>query len=265
MNLADLNYFLNGENFFYHNKYLGVINYICDDCRVGFYSVYVYSKNKPYNISKNYMREFYLNKLKHIRMTILRNKRISRLVHFTPIYNLESIFENGVLSRNGLDDRRLEYYYSDDIRLDGKLDYICNSISFPNYKMFYSKRMEDEDIKWAVLSIDSEILIDKFDTEFYRRNAASNDPFKYRFNPCSNEALEDMFRDYENRDPNIPDNYPTDPQAEVLVKDIIDSSYIRCIDTLGFNDVARDVALNSKVYYNPRSDLFGPRMDYRRW
>ena len=265
MDLADLNYLLSGDDFFYNGKYLGSINYICDDHRVGFYSVHVYNNNKPYNVPKKYMSEYYLCRLKYIRMTILRKKSISRLVHFTPINNLESILENGMLSRNSLDEQGLKYHYSDDIRLDGKLDYICNSISFPNYKMFFSKRKQNQNIQWAVLSIDSEILIDKFDTEFYRKNAASSDSLKYKYDPCSNDALEFMFMDYENRDPYIPENYTTDPQAEVLVKDIIHPSYIKCIDTNGFNDAAHSLARNSKVDYNPCSRLFTYRMDYRRW
>ena len=69
----------------------------------------------------------------------------------------------------------------------------------------------------------------------------------------------------EDRDPNIPTNYTTDPQAEVLIKDSIDTSYITCIDTEGPNDKVRSLALNSRISYNPQSRLFNGRMDYARW
>ena len=265
MNLADLNYYLDGTEFLYYGKYYGVIHYICDERKVGFYSVYVHGSSKPYNITKTYMKKFYLDRLKRLRMSILKNRNITRLVHFTPADNLESILENGVLSRLYMDENGFDYWYTDENRLDGKLNYISNSITFPNYKMFWSKRNEDKDTDWIVLSIDSDILVDKFDTEFYRKNAAANDPLKYKYEPTSNDALEFMFMDYENRDPYIPENYTTDPQAEVLVKDIIHPSYIKCIDTNGFNDAAHSLARNSKVDYNPCSRLFTYRMDYRRW
>jgi hypothetical protein len=264
MNLADLNYYLDGTEFLYYGKYYGVIHYICDERKVGFYSVYVHGSSKPYNITKTYMKKFYLDRLKRLRMSILKNRNITRLVHFTPADNLESILENGMLSRLYMDENGFDYWYTDENRLDGKLNYISNSITFPNYKMFWSKRNEDKDTDWIVLSIDSDILVDKFDTEFYRKNAAANDPLKYKYEPTSNDALEFMFYP-EDRDPNIPTNYTTDPQAEVLIKDDIDTSYITCIDTECPNDKVRSLALNSRISYNPHSRLFSGRNDYARW
>lgn len=210
------------------------------------------------------MLEYYKEKLVRMRMQILRYRNISKLVHFTKVDNLENIFENGILSRNILDSNNIEYSYSDPNRLDGKLDYISNSISFPNYKMFYPKRQEDLSVKWAILSIDSSILIDKFDTEFYRMNAASSDLSKCRFEPTSNDALEDMFYP-EDRVPGLQANYTTNPQAEVLIKDVIEPCYIKCIDTQGRNDIARSVAMNSHVYYDDNSNMFCGRKNHMRW
>lgn len=264
MDLTELNSLFCGDEYFYNGVYLGVVKHIDYDYRIGYYILYFHDNPNLQYISYNYMLNYYKDKLKAIRMNLLASKRITKLVHFTPISNLESILENGICSRQHLDCSKLNFIPSDSWRLDNKRSFICNSITFPNYKMFYSKRMEDLRIKWAVLSIDSHILVDKFDTEFYRMNAASSSPNKCRFDPCSNDALEDMFY-LENRDCNIPSNYTTDPQAEVLVKDVIDSSYINCIDTLGYNDIAYSLSKNFRVFYNDRSDLFGPRIDYRRW
>lgn len=263
MDLSELNSMFIGDKFYYYNNYLGVVRGINHN-NPEFYTVYFYNNSRPCNIPNNYMKEYYLNRLKYIRMSILRNRRITRLVHFTPADNLESILENGMLSRSYMDQNDFDYWYTDDNRIDGKLDCISNSITFPNYKMFWRKRHEGEPIDWIVLSIASDILVDKFDTEFYRRNAAANDPLKYKYEPTSNEALEFMFYP-EDRDPSIPANYTTDPQAEVLIKDSIDTSYITRIDTDRPIDKVRSLSLNSRISYNPCSELFNARKDYRRW
>ena len=263
MNLSELNNMFIGDKFYYYDNYLGVVRGINHN-NPEFYTVYFFSNPRPCNIPNSYMNKCYLNKLKRFRMSILKNRSITRLVHFTPADNLESILENGMLSRNFMNQNDFGYWYTDDNRLDGKLDYISNSITFPNYKMFYKKEKQCPNTKWVVLSISSGILIDKFDTEFYRMNAAANDPLKCRFEPCSNDALEDMFY-LEDRDPYIPLNYTTDPQAEVLIKDSVDSSYITCVETVCPNDMVRSLALNSGISYNPYSELFTYRKDFARW
>lgn len=264
MNLIELNHLFVDDNFFYHSKYLGIVECIYYHEKPNYYSIKVYNKKNLYCIPSSYMMECYKNKLKYLRMSILRSKGISDLVHFTVISNLANVLKNGLLSRNILDNENFVYSYSDSIRLDNKLDYICNSITFPNYKMFFAKRQEDVNKKWVVLSIDSDILVDKFDTEFYRMNAASNDISKCRFNPCSNYALDDMFYP-EDREPNLPSNYTTNPQAEVMIKDSISSSYIKSIHTNYYDDYVHYLANNSNLDYDSNSDLFKPRIDYRRW
>ena len=263
MDLNELKKYLINTDFIYYGNYLGVIKNIEYDNRVGYYVLYFYKGEKKY-IPNFYMYQYYINLLKNIRFKILRDRKIKYLVHFTPMLNLKSIIENGFVSRRILDTFDVDYQHSDSLRLDGKLDFISTSISFPNYKMFYLKRKENERISWAVLSIDSSILIDKIDTEFYRTNCASSNTSKCRYNPCSNEALLDMFY-YSNREPNLPINYTTDPQAEAMIKYSIDKSFIKCIDTQGKNDVVRSLAKNANIDYNPESDLFGPRLDYKRW
>lgn len=264
MDLNELNGIFNGTDFFYHDVYCGVVRFISYDMRSNSYLVTFYNKIEPYIIPNNYMLEYYTERLKKLRMVFLKNRDIQRLVHFTKLSNLESILQNGFLSRDFLELLSYDYSYSDDVRLDNKLDYISSSITFPNYKMFYPKRMEDTSIKWVVLSLDSEVLVNRFDAEFYRMNAASSDFSKCRFNPCSNEALADMFYP-QDRDLDLPVNYTTNPQAEVMIKDTISASYIKCIDTLGFDEKANWLADNSHIDYNPSSKLFTYRKDYKRW
>lgn len=263
MDLNELKKYFINRDFFYYNNYLGVIKNIEYDNKVGCYVLYFHGGEKNV-IPYFYMLECFINLLKNIRIKILRDRNIKRLVHFTPMDNLESILNNGFLSRRILNAFEMNYQYSDSYRLDGKLDFISTSISFPNYKMFYSKRMNDKNIDWVVLSIDSSILVDKIDTEFYRTNCASTDPLKCRFNPCSNEALEDMFY-LSRRDPEIPPYFTTDPQAEVMVKDKVNTSYISCIDTPIFDSDVNYLANNFHINYNNDEYLFGPRKDYKRW
>ena len=263
MYLDELNNIFCGNDFFYNNIYLGVVKNIYYDFR-GFYILHFYNNPNIQYIPESYMSYYYKMTLMRIRMNLLASKGITSLVHFTPISNLEGIFESGLRSRFFLDSNNSNYTPTDTLRLDDKTDFICNSISFPNYKMFYSKRMSNLMVKWAVLTINSQILIDKFDTEFYRMNAASSDPTKCRFDACSNDALNDMFY-LEDRDPDLPSNFTTNPQAEVLIKDYVDPAYIECIDTLGYDDVAYSLARNSNVYYRPDSKLFTYRKDYKRW
>lgn len=263
MDLNELNKMFINTEFFYYSHYLGVIKNIEYNRLSNCYVLYFHA-NAPKIVTASYMLERYIDKIKQIRMLILKGKKIHRLVHFTSLSNLESILSNGLLSREILDLLSYNYVYSDPIRLDNKRDFISNSISFPNYKMFYSKMMEDPKKDWAVLSIDSDILIDKLDTEFYRTNCASSNPSKCRFNPCSNEALEDMYYT-SNREPDLPSSFTTDPQAEVMIKDRIDPSYINCVDTQIFNSDVYYLTNNFHVNYNDGPDLFTYRKDYKRW
>ena len=268
MNINELRDFFINTEFFYYEKYLGVVRDIEYDNFRERYCIHLYEGSNciddEFFVQRSYMLDYYINELRKIRLKFLRSRYISRLVHFTPVSNLESILENGLLSRSALDYFNISYVYSDFLRLDGKLDFISSSISFPNYRMFYTKRMEDTDVDWVILSIDSKILIDKMDTQFYRTNCASNDPSKCRYNPCSNDALSDMFYN-DGRDPHLPFNYTTDPQAEVMLKYEVQPSYISCVETKEKNEKVHSLALNSGISYNSRSNLFTYRQDYKKW
>lgn len=68
----------------------------------------------------------------------VRARKISYVVHFTPIGNVECVLRNGLRSRNALVGQ--EFIFTDEYRSDGWLDWISTSVTFPNYKMFYTKR-----------------------------------------------------------------------------------------------------------------------------
>lgn len=103
----------------------------------------------------------------------VKNRGIKYLVHFTRAENLVSIFNNGLVPVNTLDEREMDYYYNDQHRLDNCCDANCLSIQFPNYKMFYKYRYENSGTDWVVLGIKNTVLWEK-DCAFCVENAASS-------------------------------------------------------------------------------------------
>lgn len=68
---------------------------------------------------------------------IIEDRKIPALTHFTSLSNLESILENGLYSRDKVDE---SVEVNDEMRLDGRKNTISTSIGFPNSKMFYKYR-----------------------------------------------------------------------------------------------------------------------------
>ena len=72
-------------------------------------------------------------------LDVIKRRNITELCHFTRVSNYESIMKYGLCSRAYLESHDvLSAEYSDELRLDGYIDAISLSVSFPNYKMFYS-------------------------------------------------------------------------------------------------------------------------------
>ena len=210
-------------------------------------------------------------------MWIARDRRIEALCHFTRVENLSGILRNGLLSRRLLHENRLPFFPIDYDRQDGYLEAVCLSVSFPNYKMFYSKResfrhrYQVGHSQWVVLLWEASLLWE-FECLFCQQNAAHDSvrslPLEERRSPL---AFEEIFRDFESvrrLDLNLPRNYPTNPQAEVLVFGRIPISYLREIHfynldawTNWYN--ADYIAYNANIFYG---DLFfRERQDYRVW
>lgn len=197
------------------------------------------------------------------RIMILKNNDVRRIVHFTRVDNLEKIFEYGILSVEQLALLSIPYLPSDSYRLDGKPAMISTSISYPNYKMFYRKRMEYPNDKWAVITISPKLIVDKLDTEFYTTNAASG-IYSLENRPTSNRDLNNLFYKI-NRDPDIPKSYTTNPQAEVLVNNCIANSYFLSVETNESIPKVKSLTRDAHIDYNDRTQLFNARKDYKRW
>ncbi|OSX53221.1 DarT ssDNA thymidine ADP-ribosyltransferase family protein [Anoxybacillus ayderensis] len=198
------------------------------------------------------------------------NRGIENVYHFTREENLESILNMGILSKKDLKDRRIKYTHNDQLRLDGFENAISCSISFPNYKMFFKYREQNPNVNWSVIELSSEVLHNK-ECHFCRSNAASSTVKKVPTNfKRGIVGLKDMFAEKEGhftrKQMDLPDHYPTDPQAEVLVFGVIDTSYFKRII---FND---EITANkfkgkygAKFQFVVDKSFFCPRKDYDFW
>lgn len=172
-------------------------------------------------------------------------RRIAHLIHFTPTINLYSILENcELMSRAKLESLDIEQFdvldyvqFTDDERYDDK-NYINLSLSGPNtflLSRFREKTKNDPTLTWCILKIEKKFIF-YHDTLFSVTNAASNaakrqfgisgDFQKFRMlfqDPLNINTFNGVRVLYRN---SVHPKYPTDVQAEILVKDAIPSESI---------------------------------------
>ena len=170
----------------------------------------------------------------------IEERGIEHLIHFTPTINLLSIFEQGkLLSRTLLEQFDIDQTdifdyieFTDDIRFDDT-SFINLSIQHPNsflFNRFRQKTANEHHIYWCVLKIDKKYIY-QADTLFSVTNAANShnkrnvgvtgDIAKFRM--LFANALQ-VVTSYNSRTVsrnNLNAKYPTDEQAEVLVKNEI--------------------------------------------
>ena len=201
---------------------------------------------------------------------ILKSKNIKNLFHFTRAENLENILKYGLLPRQVLMENDIDSLFNDYYRYDNCEDAVCMSLEFPNYKMFYQLRRENLDTEWIVLWLDAEIICD-FDCAFCSGNAGSASMFQTNIlDRKGKEAFLKLFDEptigATRKEMNLPDCYPTNPQAEILVFGNIPTEYIKKVY---FNDMQ---TLNKYrvLFKDPQmcgvsAQLFSYRHDYEYW
>jgi ssDNA thymidine ADP-ribosyltransferase, DarT len=163
----------------------------------------------------------------------LTERHVSTVYHFTPIYNLPSICEYGLLSRaaaRALNDP--DIIFPDTYRGDGANWALCCSIEWTNYKMLYIKERY-QNIEFAVLALDASLLWE-LDCVFVPGNAARAD-LRYHLRPMKENSsnrlgqLKALFPEPDNRRP-LWRAYPQDVQSEVPVAESpVELSYCRLI------------------------------------
>lgn len=175
----------------------------------------------------------------------VNRRRIEYLIHFTPTINLLSIFEQGkllsraLLEQFDIDQTDIFDYieFTDDIRFDDK-SFINLSIQHPNsflFNRFQQKTSNETHINWCVLKIDKKYIY-YHNTMFSVTNAANSHNKRNigiaggvnKFRQMFAETMQ-IVTSYNSRTISrngLKSKYPTDEQAEVLVKNEISISDI---------------------------------------
>lgn len=164
----------------------------------------------------------------------IQNRGITRLCHFTKSNNLPHILRNesGIIANTLLDDQKEILKKNDENRYDGKEDFVCTSVQYPN--TWYFKKIRDNDpiFKQWVILFTNPILMNKSSTLFCHRNAAAN---RGAFIKGGFDGFDGMFKNSVkgqrliNRQQRMLPCCPTDDQAEVLIQHNIGRSHIIAI------------------------------------
>ena len=168
---------------------------------------------------------------------IIKQRKISKLIHFTSELNIDSIQKNGILPRQQLLDEKIDFDSNDQFRLDKHLEAVCLSVQTPNKQLLkeFCRRYPDKNYK--IIEINPEIL---------HQSAHKSEPVKvlfFDYNAASkyaNKSENDfniMFKKeirkhhvLNNRD-NLEDNIPTSEQAEILYfGDVPPSAILNVVD-----------------------------------
>jgi ssDNA thymidine ADP-ribosyltransferase, DarT len=142
------------------------------------------------------------------------------------------------------------------------------SISFPNYKLFYTFRQRDMSAEWVLIALHPSVMWETR-TVFCTANAAltevSSIPLKERQGLMALKRLFDDFGSKPRANLEIPDRYTTNRQAEVLLMDGAPKKYIRGL-------VAPTSAIQTRlaerfpgVPVKLNGGFFNGRSDFEHW
>jgi hypothetical protein len=200
----------------------------------------------------------------------ISDRGIEHLIHFTPTINLLSIFEQGkllsraLLEKFDIDQTDIFDYieFTDDIRFDDK-SFINLSVQHPNsflFNRFREKTKNDVHINWCVLKIDKKYIY-QTDTLFSVTNAANShnkrnvrvtgDIAKFQMMFANSLQIVTSYNSRTISRNGLKTKYPTDEQAEVLVKNEISISEILQVFFKDEKDLAAGKAALSD--YNTRN------------
>jgi hypothetical protein len=213
----------------------------------------------------------------------VEQRGIRRLWHFTRRSNLGSILKHGLEPRMRIDEGRyLGAVWNDCLRLENCREANCVSISHPNYPMFYKYRQQSAgDHEWCVIGISVSVLW-RSNCLYCECNASTAGAVELaRSRGCTEQAFESLFADpvatkpfrrTARRSLCISDEYPSNPQAEVLVFEPIPPS---SIEEIVVRDVRTQLALNDELQHaghqgfgrrvKVNESVFAPRSDYSYW
>lgn len=162
-----------------------------------------------------------------------RARGVTRLVHLTPTRNIPHILDAGAIRPVATlhNDVRACFVAGDLRRLDGRPEFTCCSVEYPNLHYLRHAALRQPRVfpDWTILMLDL-TLLDRASVLFVARNAASRAPAR-----SGGDGYEAMYADtvtgaggrvFARGRTRLP-AAPTDEQAEVLVPGDIGVSHIR--------------------------------------
>lgn len=187
---------------------------------------------------------------------------IKNLLHFTRESNLDSILQRGLITRDVL---AKEGYasFNDNVRAD-YTNAVCLTIGFPNYKMWYGLKQENQGVDWVIVAVAPSALW-MLPCAFCTANAALGSvaaiPLAQRQTLAAFQAMYADVPGKERVKLGIAESFTTNPQAEVLMLQGVPRNYIF---GLVASSVAQETRLKAKypglqifmkpVYFSYRSD-----------
>lgn len=217
---------------------------------------------------------------------IINNRNIKYLIYFTRIENLKSILQYGIIpqklhslmniSATGNNSKKRH-----DFQVEGN----GYSIEFPNYRLLSRLRENGNTAdRYVMLRLSAkDVLINTIGKQVYCIDNALTSSTKYGDGNLDELFLPEYHKEgyvyndeyqkgiHNYRDIlNIPDNYTTNPQAEVEIRSIVEPKYIKQVVFENNNDKqswldSNGEYQNESVDFMVDSKLFGPRLDYQFW
>lgn len=166
---------------------------------------------------------------------IIQKRSIRKLVHFTRLKNLESIYKYGILTRDQIEKEEIQVEFNDNWRRDAWLKTSSFSVTKKNSYLFnvFVERYKTQESDWFEILIRPSILTER-ECIFCDYNAASSQFDIFRENPkalSGPEVFEAMFKDkvfrtngYDIRT-NLNDDLTTSNQAEICIYGEIKKEY----------------------------------------
>jgi hypothetical protein len=195
------------------------------------------------------------------------SRGIRNVVHFTRLTNLSSILQHGIVPRQTLVNTQMAFDHNDAWRHDGYLQASCFTIGWPNYKMFFPLRCENPDVKWAVIECSPSVLWEK-QCIFSPENAASHTARSVgEAQRVDVTGITAMFAEVVGKptraEIGLADFHPTNPQAEVLVCDVVEPRYFLRIH-IQDGDARREFS-SAYAHVEFTWGWEGARFDYSHW
>jgi hypothetical protein len=214
--------------------------------------------NELSDIVLDLAREFHAQALPELSL-FLEARKITALYHFTPLQNVVSIFNYGILGRDDLRARGINYKVSDANRVDPIANGICISLTKPNDYMLSRKLSQGYHMALLELKPVAKILQEfcfiASPGNFGRsdhKNRVLSWPEKY----CGGQGLVNLFLNENLRNKyKLAPSQPTDPQSELIFLDSIPSHFIARVILPAKREYADNEVVRELVRKLPKGSL----------